>query len=111
MIDVTEVSKLSADIAAEVTHCDKRVGDAVGRATDHIFHLSRALAPRDTGELYGSIQRDTSGLSRRVYSPAKQGFFQEYGTSTQPPQPWLMVLAPAAGARLAKELAAETWEG
>lgn len=111
MIDVTEVSKLTADVAAEVDKIDKRVEAAVGRATEHIYHLSRVHAPRDTGELYNSIQRDTSGMSRRVFSPTKQGFFQEYGTSKMPPQPWLMVFAPAAGRRLAKELEDAGWDG
>lgn len=110
MIDVTEVSKLSTDIDASVKGIDVDVAAAVGRVTEHGYHLARVSAPRDTGELYESIQRDTAGMSRRIYSPAKQGFFQEYGTAKHPPQPWLMILAPRLGARLMRELEDEGWE-
>lgn len=106
-----ELHALARDLGIEADAINPRVEKAVGRSTERLFEQAKASVPRDSGELFNSIQRDTEGLARRVGSPLEQGFFQEYGTSRHRPQPWLMVHAESAGEHLARELLRELWEG
>jgi hypothetical protein len=41
---------------------------------------------------------------RRVGSPLRQGFFQEFGTSRHGPQPWLFANGDRAGVKVEKML-------
>lgn len=108
-IDFSEIFKLADDIAAEVANARGKMEPAVARATERLYAQAVAAAPVDTGELRDSIFRDTSGLARRVASTVRQGFFQEYGTSVMPPQPWLMVFAFRAWADLEAEVFRVKW--
>lgn len=61
-------------------------------------------APERTGALKRSIRVTAGKEFRRVGSPLKQGFFQEFGTSRHPPQPWLFHNGERAGRRIEAEI-------
>lgn len=61
-------------------------------------------APRRTGDLERSIYLRGGKEWRRVGSPLRQGFFQEFGTSRHPPQPFLFSNGDRAGIKLENEL-------
>lgn len=107
--DFSEIRKLADDLAADAAVASGRAEEAVGAATDRLYDRASADAPVATGELRASVHKDSWGLARRVYSTAKQGFFQEYGTSVMPPQAWLMVHSEWAHAQLERELAQAKW--
>jgi hypothetical protein len=111
MNGLEELQALAADLLREGENIRPRVEKAVGRSTDALYQLAQSTVPVDTGELRESIQKDTKGLSRRVYSNEIQGFFQEYGTVHHPPQPWLMVHFDSAEKRFVRELIEELWDG
>ena len=107
--DFSELAKLASDLAADAAMAQGKIEPAVGRAVDYLHGLATSSAPVRTGELRGSIRKDTSGLGRRVYAPVRQAFYQEYGTSVMAPQPFLMVHADAGGARLEQEVFRAKW--
>lgn len=108
-VDLSELAKLADDIAADVAAVDGSIEDAVGRSTSKLQAWAIQQAPVDTGELQRSIRKDTSGLARRVYAPVRQAFYQEYGTSIMPPQPFLMVHADRAHNDLEQEIGRAKW--
>lgn len=108
-VDLSELAKLAGDIAADAAMVGEEIEKAVGRSTDKLHSKAVAAAPRKTGELAGSIGKDTSGLARRTYAFARQAFFQEYGTSFHPPQPFLMVFADQAHGDLEQEITRAKW--
>lgn len=61
-------------------------------------------APEDTGDLKKSIRITAGKEFRRVGSKKRQGFFQEFGTSRHPPQPWLFHNGERAGLKMEKQL-------
>lgn len=86
-VDVSQILALERVLAAapvKVT-ADSRSATvkAVRKAKSHAI----ANAPRDTGELAGSIYGRSSGFEGRVGSDTRQAFYQEVGTSFHPPQP------------------------
>jgi hypothetical protein len=65
---------------------------------------AKANAPVLTGDLRKSIYRRGGKEWRRVGSPLKQGYFQEFGTSRHGPQPWLFSNGDRAGILLEREM-------
>lgn len=106
---MSQVVKLAGELQTEAAIAGKKLEPAVARATERLYSRATADAPVATGELRSNIFRDTSGLNRRVGASVRQGFFQEYGTSIMPPQPWLVVHADRAQADLAAEVARIRW--
>lgn len=107
--DFSELAKLADDMVADAAMARGAIEPAVGRATEQLYSLAVSSVPVASGELKGSITKDSSGLARRVYSPLKQGFFQEYGTSRHPAQPWLMVHSERAHNQLEQEITRAKW--
>lgn len=109
-IDFSEVAKLADDLMLEAAICDGRGEKAVQAATERLYARATSAAPVATGALKTDIRRDTSGLARRVYTVGvREGFYQEYGTSKMPPQPFLMVFSDAAHADLEREVFKAKW--
>jgi hypothetical protein len=108
-LDTAELLKLARDVIADGAQARGAIEPAVGRATDQLYSWAQTSAPVRSGDLKASITKDPSGLARRVYSPLKQGFFQEYGTSRHPAQPWLMIHADRAHAELEQQIARAKW--
>ena len=104
-IDTSELDGL----AVELTTAAVRItADVESKALTEVARQMRTdavnAAPRDTGELAGSIYI-RGGLGYRIVgSDVKQGFFQEHGTSVMPPQPWMYPAAGAASRSLARIL-------
>lgn len=109
-LDLSELAKLGGDIVADAAMARGAIEPAVGRAIDQLHGWSVSAAPvGETGELKGGIRKDTSGLARRVYGTSDHDFYQEYGTSFHPPQPFLMVFADRAHGALEIEVSKAKW--
>ena len=108
-IDFSEVAKLASDLAADAALASGAVEKAVANSTARLHARSVAAAPVASGELKGDIRQDPSGLSRRVYATVRQAFYQEYGTSRHPPQPFLMVFSDQAHSDLEQEIYRAKW--
>jgi hypothetical protein len=65
-----------------------------------VYDAAKAAVPVKTGALQASIYLRRRKEERRIGSPLKYGFFQEFGTSRHPPQPWLYQHMHAANERL-----------
>lgn len=104
-VDVSEVEALIPLFQAAArrvsTEAEQAI-EAVARATgDH----AQAEAPFLTGELEGSIYvRDNGPLSREIGTDVEHGYYQEFGTSVMPAQPWLYPQLPFAERELAARL-------
>lgn len=115
-LDITQARA----VASRMSSAGGRVGAGgamlLRRTAYAIEGTAKALAPVDTGFLRGSITTTVDGdgrfgsMSAVVGPTAEYGIYQEYGTSTQPGQPYLGPAfdthAPGYAAALA-DLAAE----
>lgn len=107
--DVSELHRLAGDLATEAAVASGRMEKIIEEATERLYVKAASSAPVRTGALKASISRDQSRLARRVYSPLRQGFFQEFGTSKHPPQAWLLVHAEEAQRQLAADVQRAKW--
>lgn len=118
-VDLSELDDLIDDLGDEErVQVAKRINKAITAGINWLHSTAVADAPRDTGLLAGSITKDDArrGFSRRVFAAGKdkprdesgalRGFFQEFGTSRHPPQPFLLVHAEKAGDIVVSTLAA-----
>lgn len=88
--DFSQVDKLAVDLGRSgVTIVAKTESEVLTETANEVKAAAVAAAPRLTGDLAGSIRVQGGKGWRKVGSPLKQGFFQEFGTSRHPPQPWL----------------------
>ncbi len=101
--DFSEVDRLATDFSTAATKIVPETESKVlSPAARQVRAAASAAAPRLTGALAGSVYiRDGKG-SRTVGSDLKQGFFQEFGTSRHPPQPWLFAAGDKGGDEMAK---------
>jgi HK97 gp10 family phage protein len=88
-MSVTYVSRLK-NIASQI---DAELRAALGETANDIGTLAQDLAPRDTGDLAASKQVKPAGdgwiVSFGEGLPDIRAIAQEYGTDTQPAQPFL----------------------
>lgn len=103
-VDTSEVADLTADLAAAGIEAKAVATVAVAESGSALRNDAQAAAPRATGALAASIYVRRSADGVTVGSDLPQGFFQEYGTSRHPPQPWLFPNSDRAGARIATAL-------
>jgi HK97 gp10 family phage protein len=108
-VDFGELTKFAAALRTDAAVASGRVERAVAASTNRLEAQATSAAPVLTGELRSSISADQSGLARRVMATARAAFYQEYGTSVMPPQPFLMVYADSAHADLEREIARAKW--
>jgi HK97 gp10 family phage protein len=89
--DFSEVDALARDIGATATEVKRETPKQVSGAAGEVFRAAERDAPVDTGELVEGIymRPEDGGKAVRIGSDDRQGFFQEFGTSAHPPQPWL----------------------
>lgn len=92
-IDTSQVDALAVDLMAAGVKAQVEAGVVVTATARELQVRARADAPVRTGELRASIYLRGSGLEQTVGSDVRQGFYQEFGTSVMPPQPWLYVNA------------------
>lgn len=88
-LDVSEVVTLEADLLYSWAHIDDKTDAVLGAIAVRLHAKAREAAPVATGELAGSIYLRSERLARTIGTDEPQGFFQEFGTSRNPPQPWL----------------------
>lgn len=71
----------------------------------HAQAVSNAAKVRDTGALMESVDYDTEGMTRRVWSETREAWFQESGSpTTGAPNPWLTGPARAAVPELLRDI-------
>lgn len=91
-IDNRDLGVLTQIINRAAVEAPRESERALTRAVEkvHALAVSNASRIRDTGELMESIDFDTSGNTRRVWSDTRQAWFQEVGSpTTGDPNPWL----------------------
>jgi hypothetical protein len=99
-VDTSEVDDLVADLVAAGPKAHAASSVLLTGTAEELRNRARDAAPFRTGELRRSIYVRGSGDSRTVGTDVRQGFFQEFGTSVMPPQPWLFANADRASDRL-----------
>lgn len=106
-IDTSDLTRLAALIEAAAKAAPKDADAALDRTVDWVVEKARANAEaiRLTGDLAEGVQADTTGITRRIFSPVRQAAFQEYGSpNTGPPNPWLTGPARLGSMRLLQEM-------
>lgn len=94
-IDLSEVRAVASQIAGAGPRIGARSALILRKTAFDIEADAKALAPVDTGNLQGSISTSFTGdgrsgqMSAEIGPTAEYGVYQEYGTSTQPGQPYM----------------------
>ena len=94
-IDVSQARALGSRVATAGGRIGAK-GSAILRRTAYAIEAdAKALAPVDTGALRESISTTLTGdgrhggMTAEIGPTVDYGIFQEYGTSTQPGQPYM----------------------
>lgn len=105
--DTSELSALAAEFVKAGVLAPKVVDKIVGATAREVRDDMRSSAPRDSGELVGSIRVRAAGRgAREVRAEARHAVFVEYGTSVMPPQPFVGPAADRADRLLADRVLA-----
>jgi len=117
-IDVSELRAVGSRLQTASGRVGAKTSAALRKTAYDIEGDAKVLAPVDTGNLEGSISTTITGdgrtgaMTAEIGPTAAYGIYQEYGTSTQPGQPYLGPAfdrrMPAYTAALAQVAAAET---
>ena len=107
--DFSELGRLQTLIGGASNRVTKDMPGVLDAVATAVAQDAARRAPRDTGELQSDIgvkQKEGSATTRTrwVGSDTRQAFFQEFGTSRMPPQPWLSPAAEAGVGKLAEKL-------
>lgn len=103
-VDTSELDawgRVLARAGIEITIVNEQ---ALTEAAKQLKEDAKRDAPVDKGDLQRTVRVYAGKEWRRVGSPLKQGFFQEFGTSRHPPQPWLFHNGERAGTKMEKLL-------
>lgn len=103
-VDTSELDRWERTLARAGVEIVKVNEEALSKAARELKAAAQRDAPEHTGALRRSIRITAGKEFRRVGSPLKQGFFQEFGTSRHPAQPWLFHNGEAAGVTVMNEL-------
>ncbi len=101
--DFSEVAALASTLDAAGPKVEKLSSASLSKIASKLRSDAVGAAPVATGELRASIYLRGAVDVRYVGSDVKQGFFQEFGTSVMPPQPWLFPAASVAQSTLYRE--------
>jgi HK97 gp10 family phage protein len=94
-IDLTDARAVASRIGTSGGRIGAAASAALRKTALDIEADAKQLAPVDTGNLRNSISSDITGdgrhgaMSAEIGPTAEYGVYQEYGTSTQPGQPFL----------------------
>lgn len=94
-LDTSQVRALASRVASAGGRLGAKGSAALRRTAYAIEVDAKALAPVDTGNLRNSISTSMVGDGRsgaigaEIGPTANYGVYQEYGTSTQPGQPFM----------------------
>lgn len=103
-VDVSEVKAWERVLSRAGVDIVRVNEEALTEAAKQLKADAQRDAPVRTGALRRSIRVYAGKEWRRVGSPLRQGFFQEFGTSKMSPQPWLFANAERAGSAVEKQL-------
>lgn len=103
-IDVSEVTKLAADIGTATARVDGRATVELVKVAERLRAEITADAPVLTGATRASVNMKASATEARITADSA-AFFLEFGTSRMAPQPFMFNKVPAAAERLANALA------
>ena len=110
--DTSELLRLVGDFAKKTATVAFATKETLMHVAREVEEEARRDAPEDTGALKASVYlRLTDDDEAAIGSELKQGFYQEFGTSRHPPQPWLFPAGERGGEKLglAVELIADPW--
>lgn len=94
-LDITQARAYTASIAGQSARLAATAAAVLRKTAYDIETDAKALAPVDTAALRSSISTSFTGdgrstaMSAEVGPTVEYGIYQEYGTSTQPGQPYL----------------------
>lgn len=102
IVDMSEVEALAAELAAAPPRVVQLSSSTMTRIAGKLRDRAKADAPRDTDELYNSIEVIGGDGYRKVRATADHAYYVEFGTSDTPPQPYLWPNASVAGAEMSE---------
>lgn len=90
-LDLNQVASLAVDLSKAGPRARTQGSYALRKVAADIERDAKLLAPVDTGNLQNSIGTTISdnGMTAEIGPTAEYGIYQEFGTSTQPPQAYL----------------------
>jgi len=103
--DFSDVGRLNTLLGGASNKVTAKMPMVLDEVAEAVAVRAAANAPVDEGDLRADIgvkRKTGTGTTRTrwVGTDLKQGFFQEFGTSSHPPQPWLNPAADAGSDRL-----------
>lgn len=108
-VDLADIGKLQTMLGGASNKVTSQMPGVLDKVADSVAARARSNAPVDSGALRADIgvkRKAGTAVNRTrwVGTDLKQGFFQEFGTSSHPPQPWLTPAADAGVETLVDEL-------
>lgn len=108
-LDMSDVGRLQTMLAGASNEVTTEMPGLLDRVAESVAQQAQRNAPVHSGDLQNDIgvkRRAGTAYTRHrwVGTDLKQGFFQEFGTSNHPPQPWLTPAADAGVETLTEEL-------
>lgn len=102
--DTSELDDLADDLAKAGPEAEKATSAAMTMIAGKLRADASANAPIDSGALSASIRVQGGQGYRDVFSDLSYAGFQEYGTSSMPPQPYFEPAIRVAYGRLMKAI-------
>lgn len=91
--DFSDLNRFAVDLNQASSDALPKMRTVVRKGTADIERDAKILAPVDTGNLRASIGSDitetATSVTGEVGPTAEYGIYQEHGTSTQAPQPYM----------------------
>lgn len=98
------LSQLQAKLKDVERTLQQDVSDVINSTAYQIEAQAKLLAPVDTGYMRNTINTKTGTLEATVSVTAEYGLFVEFGTSSQPPQPFFYIVLDQFKAQLIKDI-------
>lgn len=104
--DASELDALADELAKAGPKATRRTSQDMTKIAAKFRDEAKAAAPVETGELRDSIKVRGDKEGRTIVADSRAAFFQEFGTSNHPPQPFMWPQIPAAVKRMSDALEA-----
>lgn len=98
--DASQLADLAADLGEAGPKAKRASSRDMTKIAAQLRDDAKADAPVDTGETRDSIRVHGREGYREVVATSRAAFFQEFGTSSHPPQPFMWPNADKAAERL-----------
>lgn len=100
------IPALESALRRKVAELHEAAAEGVREEVDAIKSDAQSRAPVDTGELRGSIEPESEGLTGTVTTTSRHAGFMEFGTSKDEAQPFMKPAAEKARKRFPARAAA-----